>query len=136
MSGVFTATVAFPNALLWLMSEDSNQLQIPDIDGVANFWTSANVWGVAVQHDADGDVQVSIGTNPPEHPSLALLHEGVLHSGRQLIEVQTVYIDPVASFRTISTEVQISIWGDDPGQPERVHIQCKDIDGEVACDRA
>ena len=128
----FQTTVAFPNGLLWLMSEDNNQLEIPDIDGVANFWTSRNTWGVAVQHDADGEVQVSISGSPPDDPRLALLHEGVLHSSRRLINVETVYIDRVASFRTTLEDVPISVWGDDPGQPERVHIQCRTLDGEVA----
>lgn len=127
----FEATVAFPNGLLWLMSEESQQIEVPDVDGVSNFWTSRNAWGIAVLHDADGTVEVSIGHDPPTDPSLAMLHEGVLHSSRQLIEVQTVYIDPVARFRTRSTDPGISIWGDDPGQPERVHLQCRDIDGEV-----
>ncbi|MFD0047006.1 hypothetical protein ACFVGV_17630 [Pseudarthrobacter scleromae] len=127
----FQATVAFPNGLLWLMSEDGKDLVIPDIDGVANFWSSHNAWGIAVLHDADGTVQVSIGDGTPDDPSLALLHEGVLHTSRQLVEVQTVYIDRIASFRTSSTDAAISIWGDDPRQPERVHIQCQDIDGEV-----
>lgn len=131
MSSVFTATVAFPNGLLWLMSEAGKDLVIPDIDGVANFWSSQNAWGIAVLHDADGEVQVSIGDSPPDDPALALLHEGVLHSSRRLINVETVYIDRVASFRTRSMGVAISIWGDDPRQPERVHIQCQDIDGEV-----
>lgn len=128
----FQATVRFPNGLMWLMSEDARELEIPDIDGVSNFWTSSNAWGVAVLHDAEGAVDVSIGHDPPADPSLALLHEGVLHSSRRQINVETVYIDQVASFSTTSEDAAISIWGDDPGQPERVHIQCRDIDGEVA----
>jgi hypothetical protein len=128
MSPAFTATVAFPNGLLWLMSEDSKQIEVPDVDGVANFWSTSNAWGVAVQHDADGEVQVSIGTNPPEDPTLALLHEGVLHSGRRLINVETVYIDRIACIGTRSEDVRIRIWGDDPSQPEHVHIQCQDIE--------
>ncbi|NSX38933.1 hypothetical protein HTS88_21395 [Pseudarthrobacter oxydans] len=127
----FQAAALFPNGLLWLMSEDGKQIEVPDVDGVANFWTSQNAWGIAVLHDADGTVQVSIGDSPPDGPALALLHEGVLHSSRQLIEVQTVYIEPIARFRTRSTDAGISIWGDDPGQPERIHIQCQDIEGEV-----
>jgi hypothetical protein len=132
VSPVFTATVAFPNGLLWLMSEDNKQTVIPDIDGVANFWSSRNAWGIAVLDDAEGEVQVSVGDSPPDDPALTLLHEGVLHSSRQLIEVQTVYIDRIASFRTSSTEAPIRVWGDDPGQPERVHIQCRALDGEVS----
>ena len=127
----FTATAAFPNGLLWLMSEDSKQIEVPDVDGVANFWSSTNAWGVAVQHDADGEVEVTVSKDPPTNPALALLHEGVLHSSRQLIDVETVYVDRIATFRTRSTDAAIRIWGDDPGQPERVHIQCQDIDGEV-----
>jgi hypothetical protein len=127
----FHATVRFPNGLMWLMSEENKELEIPDVDGVANFWTSHNAWGVAVLHDADGAVEVSISDSPPDDPSLALLHEGVLHSSRRLINVETVYIDRIASFRTRSTDPTISIWGDDPGQPERIHVQCRDIDGEV-----
>lgn len=127
----FQATVRFPNGLLWLMSEDGKELVIPDVDGVANFWASHNAWGVAVLHDADGAVEVSIGLDPPADPSMTLLHEGVLHSSRRLINVETVYIDRVASFRTKSEDVAISIWGDDPGQPERIHIQCWGIDREV-----
>lgn len=128
----FQTSVAFPNGLLWLMSEDNNQLEIPDIDGVANFWTSRNTWGVAVQHDAEGEVQISISDSPPVDPRLTLLHEGVLHSSRQLIEVQTVYIDTVARFQINCTEAPIRIWGDDLRQPERVHIQCRAIVGETA----
>jgi hypothetical protein len=127
----FQAMVRFPNGLMWLMSEDARELEIPDIDGVANFWTSHNAWGVAVLHDAEGAVDVSIGHDPPADPSLALLHEGVLHSSRRQINVETVYIDRVACFRISSTDPTISIWGDDPRQPERIHIQCQDIDGEV-----
>lgn len=127
MSG-FKTTVAFPNALMWLMSEDDRELVIPDIDGVANFWTSQNAWGVAVQHDAEGEVNLTIGPNPPQYPSLMRLHEGILHTGRRLIDVQTVYLDSVARFHTRTKDAAISIWGDDPGQPEYVHIQCPDIE--------
>jgi len=128
----FTATAAFPNGLLWLMSEDSKQIEVPDVDGVANFWSSTNAWGVAVQHDADGEVEVTVSKDPPTNPALALLHEGVLHSSRRLIDVETVYIDRIASFRASSTDARISIWGDDPRQPGQVHIQCHNIDGEVS----
>ena len=127
MSISFQATVRFPNGLLWLMSEENKQLEIPDIDGVANFWSSHNAWGIAVLHDADGAVDVSIGVAPPDDSRLALLHEGVLHSSRRLINVETVYIDRIASFRTASADVPICIWGDDPRQPDRIHIQCRDI---------
>ena len=127
MSG-FEATVAFPNALMWLMSGAGKELVIPDIDGVATFWTSQNAWGIAVQHDADGPVTVTTGPNPPEDPSLVQLHEGILHTGRRLIDVQTVYLDIIAKFRTTTEDAAISIWGDDPGQPEHVHIQCQDIE--------
>lgn len=132
MSALLEGRFAFPNALMWLMSEVDKQLQVPDIDGVANFWTSENVWGVAVQHDAEGDVHVTIAADPPVDPSLMLLHEGVLHSSRRLIEVQTVYLDTIARFHSKSADAPISIWGDDPGQPERIHIQCGDITGEVS----
>ena len=132
MNGSFQATAAFPNGLLWLMSEAGKELVIPDIDGVANFWSSHNAWGIAVQHDVDGEVRVSISDSPPNDPALALLHEGILHSSRRLIEVQTVYIDRIASFHTSSIEVPLRVWGDDPGQPERVHIQCRTLDGEVS----
>ncbi|MEV7132083.1 hypothetical protein AB0N24_04260 [Arthrobacter sp. NPDC093128] len=54
------------------MSEDKEQLQIPDVDGIANFWTSRNAWGVAVQHDAEGEMQLSIGRQPPQDTSLTL----------------------------------------------------------------
>lgn len=128
MNDSFQATVAFLNGLMWLMSEDDKELVIPDVDGIANFWSSSNTWGIAVQHDADGELQVSLSAGPPDDPSLKLLHEGILHSSRQLIEVQTVYIDRIARFRTRTAEVSISIWGDGPGQPERVHIQCQDIE--------
>lgn len=72
MSRDFTVTAAFPNGLMWLMSEDKEQLQIPDVDGIANFWTSRNAWGVAVQHDAEGEMQLSIGRQPPQDTSLTL----------------------------------------------------------------
>ncbi|WP_324642425.1 hypothetical protein [Pseudarthrobacter sp. LT1] len=127
MSG-FSTTAAFPNALMWLMSEDDQELVIPEIDGVANFWTSQNAWGVAVQHDAEGEVELTIGPNPPEDPSLMQLHEGILHTGRRLIDVQTVYLDSIARFRTRSEDTPIRIWGDDPKQPEHVQIQCPDIE--------
>jgi hypothetical protein len=132
VSAAFSTTVAFPNGLLWLMSEDAKELFIPDIDGVANFWSSSNTRGVTVQHDADGEVEVSISGDPPTNPALALLHEGVLHSSRQLIDVETVHIDRIGSFRASSTDARISIWGDDPGQPGQVHIQCHNIEGEVS----
>lgn len=56
----------------------------------------------------------------------------MLHSSRRLIKVETVYADIVARFRTRSADVPINIWADDPGHPERVHIQCPDIDGEIS----
>ncbi|MDQ0769565.1 hypothetical protein QF031_002314 [Pseudarthrobacter defluvii] len=68
MSTVFSATVPFPNALMWLMSEADKELVIPDIDGIANFWTSYNAWGVAVQHDVDGPVRVTIGAREAGRP--------------------------------------------------------------------
>jgi hypothetical protein len=75
-------------------------------------------------------VEVIVSKDPPTNPALALLHEGVLHSSRQLIDVETVYIDRIASFRASSTDARISIWGVDPGQPGQVHIQCHNIDGD------
>lgn len=131
MSTPFEGTVAFPNALMFLCSEDVRQVEVPDIDGVANFWSTSSCWAQAVQHEAEGDVRLSIGTNPPDDPALALLHEGVLHSSRRLVEVQTVDIDTIARFRTWSSDIPISIWGDDPGQPERIVIQCPNIAMEV-----
>jgi len=111
MSNIFEGTAAFPNALMFLFSEDARHTQVPDIDGVANFWSTDSCWAQAVQHDAEGDVQISIGTNPPDDPALALLHEGVLHSSRRLVEIQTVYIDTIARFRTWSSDIPIIIWG-------------------------
>ena len=128
MNEAFETTAPFPNALLWLMAEDDGNLLIPDVDGVGSLWTSENAWGVAVQHDIDGPVTLTIGTEPPDNPALALLHDGALHSGRRHIEVQTVYLDNVATLRTRTEDPSISIWGDHPDQPELVHIQCQDIE--------
>ena len=36
MSNVFEGTVAFPNALMFLFSEDARHAQVPDIDGIAS----------------------------------------------------------------------------------------------------
>ncbi|MET4143759.1 hypothetical protein [Arthrobacter sp. UYCo732] len=132
MSAAFEAAVAFPNGLLWLMADEGRHLDIPDVDGVANFWTSPNAWGVAVLHDADGKVNVTVGAGRPDDPELILLHDGVLHSRRRLIEIQTVYLDGVARIHTSAEDIAVVIWGDDPGQPERLHIQCWDFVGEVA----
>lgn len=127
MSNIFEGIFSFPNALMFLFSEDARLVQVPDIDGVASFWSTDSAWAVAVQHDADGHVQIRVGTDPPDDPSLALLHEGVLHSSRRLVEIQTVHIDTIARFRTWSNDSLISIWGDDPRQPERILIHCPDI---------
>lgn len=124
----FRTTVAFPNALLWLMAEEPRELVIPDVDGMGNRWTSANAWGVAVQHNADGPVTLTIGAEAPDNPGLALLHDGILHSSRRLIEVQTVYLDSVATLRTATEDAAVSIWGDHPDQPEHVHIRCVGIE--------
>ncbi|WP_459793230.1 hypothetical protein [Arthrobacter sp. AD-310] len=110
------------------MAENDLELVIPDVDGIGSRWTSGNAWGVAVQHDADGPVTLTIGTGAPANPALALLHEGVLRSSRRLIEVQTVYLDSVITFRTGTEDAAISIWGDHPDQAECVHIQCQDIE--------
>ncbi|WP_285248848.1 hypothetical protein [Pseudarthrobacter sp. efr-133-R2A-89] len=123
----FTATAPFPNALMWLTSEDAQELVIPDVDGVANIWTSENAWGVAVQPDIDGSVTLTIGPAAPDNTAMTLLHDGVLHSGRRLIEVQTVYLETIAWFRSTTHDVALRIWGDDPGQTEHIHIQCPDI---------
>lgn len=128
MSAEFETTVAFPNALLWLMAENNRELVIPDVDGIGSRWTSGNAWGVAVQHDADGPVTLTIGTGAPANPALALLHEGVLHSSRRLIEIQTVYLDSVATIHTRTEDTAISIWGDHPDQAEYLHIECRDIE--------
>lgn len=131
MSNIFEGTVAFPNVLMFLFSEDARHTQVPDIDGVANFWSTNNCWAQAVQHDAEGNVQISIDTNPPD-AALALLHEGALHSSRRLVEIQMVYIDTIARFRTWSSDIPIIIWGEDPRQPERILVQCPDIAGEAS----
>ncbi|MDQ0118466.1 hypothetical protein J2T22_001644 [Pseudarthrobacter defluvii] len=110
------------------MAEDDQQLVIPDIDGTANFWTSQNAWGVAVQHDAQGEVELTIGPYPPEDRSLIRLHEGILHTSRRLIEIQTVYLDCIAKLRTKTQDAVIPIWSDDARQPEHVHIQCHDVE--------
>lgn len=65
--------------------------RVPDIDGVSSFWSTDSALAVAVQHDAEGHVQIRVGTDPPDDPSLALLHEGMLHSNRRLVETQTVH---------------------------------------------
>ncbi|CAI3794224.1 hypothetical protein NKCBBBOE_01007 [Pseudarthrobacter sp. MM222] len=127
MSYIYEGSVAFPNALMLLIAEDYKQAEIPDIDGIANFWSTASVWAQAVQHVAEGDVLLRIGKNPPDDPALALLHQGVLHSSRRLVDIHTVYLDSIARFRTRSRDVPISIWGDDARQPERVVVQCQGI---------
>ena len=129
MSADFAVTMGFPNGLFWLVSEKFRELVIPDVDGLKHFWSSQNVWGIEVLHEASGPATLTVGRYPPVNPSLQLIHKGTLRSTRQLIEVNTVYLDRVATFLTRVPEVSISIWGESPAQPENVHIECKEIQG-------
>ncbi len=131
MSHIFDSEVPFPNALMFLMSEDERLVEIPEIDGVANFWRTNTVLAQAVQHDIDGPIRLQIATTAPRELNMRPLYEGLMHSDRRALEIRNVYLERIFRFRTWSHDVKVSIWGDDPRQPERVLVQCPDIAGEI-----
>lgn len=122
MSPLFKTTAAYPNALMLLITEDDPN--VPDIDGIANIWQSESMLALAVQHDVDGDVELRITHEAPSSSKMILLFEGILPTGRRLVEIETVYLDRIAGIRTLTGELPIRIWGDDPRQPEHVVIEC------------
>jgi hypothetical protein len=123
MSTVFDAVVPFPNALLYLFAE--NEVEIPDIDGLGSYWRTDTVLAQAVQHDAEGDVQLRVTrTAPDEDAAMMVLYQGLLHSDRGMLEVRNVYDECIVGFRTWSRDVRVMIWGDDPRQAERIVVQC------------
>ena len=122
MSHLFRATASYPNALMLLATEDDPT--VPGIDGVANIWQSESMLALAVQHDAEGDVELQITNETPSASNMTLLYEGILPTGRRLVEIQTVYLDRITGIRTLTEELPLRIWGDDPRQPEHVVIEC------------
>lgn len=76
-----------------LVTEDNPT--VPEIDGAANIWQSESMLALAVQHDAEGDVELQITNETPSASNMALLFDGILPTGRRLVEVQTVYLDCV-----------------------------------------
>lgn len=122
MSHLLKTTASYPNALMLLVTEDNPT--VPEIDGAANIWQSESMLALAVQHDAEGDVELQITNETPSASNMALLFDGILPTGRRLVEVQTVYLDCVTGIRTLTEEPPLRIWGDDPRQPERVVIEC------------
>ncbi len=124
MSTLLRQRVAFPNALLLLETEDDPV--VPDIDGMANKWETPNMLAIAVQHDVDGEVDLRIATAAPDS-GLVLLFEGTLLTSRRLVKLITVYLDPIASIRTLTEDVQFRVWGDHPREPEKVIIECLDL---------
>jgi hypothetical protein len=125
MSTLFRQRIAFPNALLLLETEDDPE--VPDVDGVANKWETASMLALAVQHDAEGDVDLRLVTTIPEEPELLLLFEGTLRSSRRLVQLITVYLDRIVGIRTLTQDLQLRVWGDDPRQPETVIVECLDL---------
>ena len=81
---------------------------------------------IAVQHDVDGEVDLRIATAAPDS-GLVLLFEGTLLTSRRLVKLITVYLDPIASIRTLTEDVQFRVWGDHPREPEKVIIECLDL---------
>ena len=125
MSHLFKTTTSYPNALMLLITEDDPS--VPDIDGIANIWQSESMLALAVQHDAEGDVELQITNEAPSASNMTLLFEGVLATSRRLVEIQTAYLDRIAGIRTLTEELPLRIWGDDPRQPEHVVIECRGL---------
>ena len=82
---------------------------------------------LAVQHDAEGEVELQITNDTPKESNMTLLFDGVLPTRRRRIEIPAVYLDRVTSIRTLLEELPLRIWWDDPRQPERVVIECLGI---------
>ena len=122
MSHLLKTTASCPNALMLLITEDDPT--VPEIDGIANIWQSESMLALAVQHDVDGDVELQITNETPSASNMTLLFDGILPTGRRLVEVQTVYLDRITGIRTLTEELPVRIWGDDPRQPEHVVIEC------------
>ena len=122
MSHLLKTTASYPNALMLLITEDDPT--VPEIDGIANIWQSESMLALAVQHDVDGDVELQITNETPSASNMTLLFDGILPTGRRLVEVQTVYLDRITGIRTLTEELPVRIWGDDPRQPEHVVIEC------------
>ncbi|MEO5319165.1 hypothetical protein PV761_11345 [Arthrobacter sp. CC3] len=125
MSHLFKTTASYPNALMLLITEDDPT--VPEIDRVSNIWQSESMLAIAVQHDAEGDVELQITNETPSTSNMTLLFHGLLPTGRRLVEIQTVYLDRITGIRTLTQELPLRIWGDDPGQPEHVVIECLGI---------
>ncbi len=109
MSHLFETTASYPNALMLLVTEDDPT--VPEIDGVSNIWQSGSMLALAVQHDAEGDVELHITNETPSTSNKTLLFHGILPTGRRLVEIQTVYLDRIAGIRTLTEELPLRIWG-------------------------
>ncbi|MDI3211069.1 hypothetical protein [Arthrobacter sp. AL12] len=79
---------------------------------------------LAVLHDVEGDVELQLTNEAPSASNMTLLFDGILSTGRRLVEVQTVYLHRITGIRTLTEELPLRIWGDDPRQPEHVVIEC------------
>jgi len=125
MSTLFRQRYAFPDGLLLMETEDDPE--VPFIDGVAHKWQTASMLALAVQHDTEGDVDLRIVATAVEDSALVLLFEGTLRSSRRLVQLSTVYLDNIASIRSLTQELQPRAWGDDRRQPKTVLIECLDL---------
>jgi hypothetical protein len=54
---------------------------------------------LAVQHDAEGEVELQITNDTPKESNMTLLFDGVLPTRRRRIEIQTVYLDRLTGIR-------------------------------------
>ncbi|MDP9983694.1 hypothetical protein J2W14_003117 [Pseudarthrobacter oxydans] len=109
-------TASYPNDLMLLITEDDPT--VPEVDRVADIWQSESMLALAVQHDVEGDVELQITNETPSTSSMTLLFHGILPTGRRLVEIQTVYLDRITGIRTLTEELPLRIWGDEPRQPE------------------
>jgi hypothetical protein len=126
---ILDLNASFPNGLLLLVLENSPE--VPDIDGQANNWQNSSMVALAVLHEAEGEVALTVGDIEPP-AEMTLLFEGILNSTRKEIEIWNVYAETLAKFKISSTRFSIKLWGDDPRQASKVFLQFFDANPKLA----
>lgn len=122
-----TATVAVPNAILFVFDPAHPDVSVPDFDPGALLAATGTCLSIGTQLDVDGDTEVTLGNEHPSPGDLSLAGTARIAVASGTLAVETCERRRVASIEVPRGVVALTVWVDHPRFPTRVVIG---VDGE------
>jgi hypothetical protein len=119
-----TATLAPPNAILFLFDRGNNAVAIPEyVDGQLVV-SNASCVSVGTQAAVDGEVTISLESKTPSAPATGLqkVFSGILHAPSRKLAVVTAEDRTVLECVVSSGTPEVEVWTDDVRSPARIAV--------------